>query len=130
MLVVLLLCPTMKPEKIRQPLKQSPRPSRRYETKRVHQGIAIEASLKIGMNLILSIAASTALIKLLPYQEIQQAKLSEVRRAVQETEIRVDNLRNQLNRNFDPEQSKKLMQEQSYRVDPNQRRIFWKPQEQ
>lgn len=121
----------MKSKQIRQPAKRSPRPSsRRYDTRRVHQGIAIEASLKLGMNLILSIAASTALIKLWPYQEIQQDKLAEVHRAVQETEIRVDKLRNQLNRNFAPEQTKKLMQEQSYRVDPNQRRIFWMSQEQ
>ncbi|PSF38626.1 hypothetical protein C7H19_03725 [Aphanothece hegewaldii CCALA 016] len=121
----------MKPQQKRQPIRQKPRQAaKRSETKRVHQGIAIEASLKIGMNVILSIASVTALIKLWPYQEIQQAKLAEVRRAVAESEIRVDQLRNQLNRNFDPEQTKKLMQEQSYRVDPNQRRIFWMYQEQ
>lgn len=112
----------------RQQPSSSKKSSRRYDAKRVHQGIAIEATLKLGINLILSVASITALIKLWPYQEIQQAKLAEVKRAVQETEIRVDKLRSQLNRNFDPEQTQKLMQEQSYRVDPNQRRIFWMSQ--
>jgi hypothetical protein len=117
--------------KTRQPLpKQAPRRGRRSDPRRLHQGVAIEASLKLGANLILSLAAIAALMKLLPYQQMQQAKLAEVRRAVGETEMRVDKLRSQLNRNFAPEQTKQVMQEQSYRVDPNQRRIFWMSQEQ
>jgi uncharacterized membrane protein (DUF106 family) len=120
----------MKTERIRQPSRKTSCPSRQGDVRRLHQGIAVETSLKLGANLLLCVAATTALIKLFPYQQIQQAKLAEVRRAVQETETRVNKLRSQLNRNFDSEQTKQLMQEQSYRVDPNQRRIFWMLQEQ
>lgn len=120
----------MKTQTLQQSSKRTRRTARRSETIRDHQAIAIEASLKLGLNLVLSVASITALIKLWPYQEIQQTKLAEVRRAVQETQSRVDKLRGQLNRNFDPEQTQRLMQEQSYRVNPNQRRIFWMTHEQ
>lgn len=120
----------MKTERIQQPFRKTPRPPRRGDVRRLQQGMAVETSLKLGVNLLLCIAAMTALIRLFPYQQIQQAKLAEVRRAVQETETRVNKLRSQLNRNFDPEQTQQLMQEQSYRVDPNRRRIFWMLQEQ
>jgi uncharacterized membrane protein (DUF106 family) len=76
-------------------------------------------------NTILSMAAIAALVKLLPYQLTQQEKLREVRMEVQSTQERVNELRNNFSRNFDPNQTRKVMQEQSPRVDPNQRRIFW-----
>lgn len=66
-----------------------------------------------------------AIAKLIPYQQTQQAKLEEVRLAVAEKEARVNELRQQFTRNFDPDRARQVMQEQSYRRDPNQRRIVW-----
>lgn len=90
-----------------------------------HQVVAVEITTKLLVNGILSLAAIVALVKLLPYQLLQQEKLHEVRVKVEETEIRVNSLRENFSRNFDPSQSKNVMQEQSSRVDPNRRRVFW-----
>jgi hypothetical protein len=48
-----------------------------------------------------------------------------VRLAAQEKEQRVNQLRDQFSRSFDPSQARQVMGEQSSRRDPNQRRIFW-----
>ncbi|MGK7944598.1 MAG: hypothetical protein AB4058_09020 [Microcystaceae cyanobacterium] len=94
------------------------------------QWMAAEIILKFAFNGILSLAAIAALTKLLPYQFNQQAKLREVRVEVQDTEHRVNELRDNLNRNFDPLQSRKIMQEQSQMIDPSQRRIILVEKEQ
>lgn len=89
-----------------------------------HQWLLSEILLKLGLNSILAISAITALVRLLPYQQIQQVKLHEVQMQVQETTRRVSELRNNFNRSFDPQQTRKIMEEQSPRLDPNQRNIF------
>jgi hypothetical protein len=115
-----------------QPL--APLPSRRLTPRRrrhrqphSHKGIAAEIAMKLVVNGILSATAIVTLAKLLPYQLIQQEKLQEVRLEVQETEARVDRLRENFSRNFDPSQTRNVMQEQSSRVAPGQRRIFLLP---
>jgi hypothetical protein len=90
-----------------------------------HKEMATEIKIKVVANVILSIAAIAALVRLLPYQFAQQAKLQEVRQDVQELETRVNRLRGNFSRNFDPSQMRKIMQEQSPFIDPNQRRIFF-----
>ena len=85
----------------------------------------IEIWLRIIAYSGLSITAVFAIARLLPYQQMQQAKLEEVRLAVQEKEERVNQLRGQFTRSFDPSQARQVMGEQSPRRDPNQRRIFW-----
>lgn len=91
-----------------------------------HQWIATEISVQLMVNGILSILAVFTLLKLFPYQVSQQEKLKEVRTQVQETEWRVNQLRQDFSRNFDPHQAKKIMQENSSLIEPNQRRIYWK----
>jgi hypothetical protein len=78
--------------------------------------------------MVLSAAALTALVQLLPYHLSQQAKLREVRAEVKRTETRVNNLRTDFSRSFDSGQAKSVMQEQSYRVDPNQRQVVLQEQ--
>jgi len=85
----------------------------------------IEIWLRIIAYSAISITAVFAIARLLPYQQIQQAKLEEVRLAAQEKEERVNQLRGQFTRSFDPSQARQVMGEQSPRRDPNQRRIFW-----
>lgn len=87
--------------------------------------VAMELTAKIIVNSLLSAAAIVTLVKLLPYQFSQQTKLKEVNIEVEEAEKRVNQLRENFRRNFDPQQSKKVMQEQSTRVDPQQRRIIF-----
>ncbi len=91
--------------------------------------IVLEISLKLVFNSVLSVVAITTLIKLLPYQATQQQKIKEVQVEVQNTENRVNELRDHLNRNFDPLESRRIMQEQSSMIDPDQRRIVFLPTE-
>jgi hypothetical protein len=51
--------------------------------------------------------------------------LREVRLEAERTEERVNNLRADFSRSFDPGQAKSVMQEQSHRVDPTQRQVVW-----
>jgi cell division protein FtsB len=106
--------------------KQHPKQQTKRHT-RSDRALAIEIAIKLIANSVLSIAALAALIKLLPYQFSQQAKLQEIRLEVNETEAEVHTLRSNFNRYFDPTQAKKVMQEQSPRLDPNQRRIVLLP---
>lgn len=104
--------------------------SRKKNSKKRHlpsngqQWLIAEIWLKLSVYAILSLASIATIIKLLPYQQVQQEKLAEVSSAAQQAELRVNTLRNEFNRNFDPTQARRIMQEQSPRRDPNQRRIF------
>lgn len=89
-----------------------------------YRGMAIENAAKLFVNVVLVVGAVSGLGKLLPYTISQQAKLQEISTEVKLTESRVANLQNDFNRSFDPQQAKRIMQEQSSRVDPAQRPVF------
>lgn len=109
------------------PPRSASRPVRRAASRPVrrHTERALESSLKLSANLILAIAAGTALVKLLPYGFAQQAKLQEIHSEVALVKERVDRLQTDFSRNFDPQQAQAVMQEQSSRVDPQQRQVIW-----
>ncbi|MFM7439948.1 MAG: hypothetical protein ACKO2V_15355 [Snowella sp.] len=107
------------------PLKSKRRRSRpRQAIQPEHRWLFAEIVLKLGLNGILAVGVIATLARLLPYQQVQQIKLHEVRMQVEETERRVNEIRNHFNRSFDPHQSRKVMEELSPRLDPNQRNIF------
>ncbi len=111
-----------------QPVR-TPRSNPRFSQKKKrypHRAIAIETSVKLGVNLALSGVAITALVQLLPYSMAQNAKLQEVKSEVKTTEGRVGKVKAEFNRYFDPRQAKVIMQEQTNRSDPNQRQIVWR----
>jgi len=87
--------------------------------------VAGEITVKLVVNLILCAAAIAGLAQLLPYHLSQKAKLQEVRSEVKRTQSRVQKLRNDFGEAFDPAQARRVMQDQSYRVDPNQRQVVW-----
>ncbi|MBH8553761.1 hypothetical protein I8751_15570 [Nostocaceae cyanobacterium CENA357] len=99
-----------------------PRP-KRHLRQRSYQVMAMESTVKIVVNFAISAAAISALMQLLPYHWSQQDKLREIRTEVKLTEGRVNSLQAEFSRNFDPSQTKSIMQEQGYRFDPNQRQI-------
>jgi cell division protein FtsB len=86
---------------------------------------AIETSVKIIINGLLTFVAFTTLTKLLPYHQSQQKKLAEIHQEVKETEARVSKLKEKFSGTFDSSQSKQVMQKNSHKIDPNQRRIFF-----
>lgn len=97
----------------------------RRTRRRTHRAIAAELSAKLVVNLVLAIASGSALVKLLPYGLAQQAKLQEIRAEVSLVGNRVAQVQGDLDRNFDPQQMRTIMQEQSSRVDPQQRQVIW-----
>jgi hypothetical protein len=92
--------------------------------------MALENTAKISVNLVIMAASLSALWQLLPYHWSQQDKLREARTEVKLMEGRVNLLRTEFSRNFDPHAAKMVMQQQSYRLSPGQRRIVLINQEQ
>lgn len=80
---------------------------------------------KILVNGVLTVTAIAALNKLISEHQTQQIKLEEIRTEVENTQQRVDLVRTQFNRSFDPLQAESLIQEQTTRANPNQRPIIW-----
>ena len=111
------------PEQPIEPSRQ--RLVRRRKRSNPHQAIAVETGFRLGVNAFLAIVAVSALVKLIPYNLAQQAKLKEIRTDVTALEGRVDRLQAELNRQFDPQQAMSVMQAESNRVDPRQRQILW-----
>ncbi len=91
----------------------------------VPAGLVMETVFKLGMNVVLSAAAVSTLTRILPYQLSQQEKLQEIRAEVNVTEGRVNRLRDDFGRHFDPQQARSIMHEQSNRVDPKQLQVVW-----
>lgn len=108
--------------------RQTRQSRRRRHRRNFYGAIAAETTAKLVANLLLSAVAVSALVQLVPHYRLQQEKLEEIRVEVAETEARVSRLRSDFSRHFDPEQTKKIMQEHSYRIDPNQRRIIFEEQ--
>ncbi len=99
-------------------LRQRPRP-------RSHQTVVTEITVKLAVNGLLAGVAIIALAKLIPYNLQQREELSQLQAEVTEVQQRVDILQADLDRQLDPQQASSIMQEQSYRVDPNQRQVVW-----
>jgi hypothetical protein len=108
--------------KPRRQAQATPRP-KRHLRQRSHQVLGLEATVKIGVNVAISVAAISALVQLLPYHWLQQERLREIRTEEMQMQERVSQLQAEFSRNFDPREAKNLMQEQSHRHDPNQRKL-------
>lgn len=89
-----------------------------------HRLLALELGIKSSINIFLSVIAVISLIKLLPYHWSQQERLQEMRVEVQKVETRLQSLRRSFGASFAPN-SLPVMEEQSPRVNPNQRRVVW-----
>lgn len=116
----------------RPPLHPSPRvrrraasQSRQQRQQNSHQAMAAEVSAKLAVNVVLAIAALTALARLIPYNLAQQEKLEQLQSDVALVERRVDRLQQDLGYYFDPQQTIHGMQQQSNRLFPNQYPVIW-----
>lgn len=108
----------------------SPEPLRRSRTAsqprpNPHRSVTVEATVKLTVNLALSSVAIVTLVQLLPYRTSQEAKLQELHVAVQSSTVRLQKSKRQFTRYFDPYQARAIMQEQSNRLDAQQRQIIW-----
>lgn len=112
--------PPLQPVEPRRVVPQRKSRNRRHP----YRSMAVQTTVKLTVNVLLSAAAVSALVKLLPYYQSQQEKLQEIQTEVKLTEGRVNRLRTDFNRYFDPQQTKNIMQEQSNRVNPGQRPVI------
>lgn len=101
-----------------------------YRPKRVpykgaRQAIAFESSVKLTVNLLLAILALTTIAKLVPYYRAQQQRLATLEASVEAATLKNAELRSQFDRNFDPTQAARIMQEQSGLTYPNQKKVIW-----
>ncbi|MBE9177761.1 hypothetical protein IQ268_04095 [Oculatella sp. LEGE 06141] len=112
--------PTVEQPKRRVVLR--PRVRKRWQA---HQVAAAEVGVKVAVNCVLALVAGVTLIRLVPYNLAQHDKLQELEGEVATLDSRVKLLQADFNRQFDPQQAKSVMQEQSARVDPQQRRVMW-----
>jgi outer membrane murein-binding lipoprotein Lpp len=105
---------------------ERPQPKRKLKTRpSSHRGIAVELTLKLVFNGILCVSGIAAVVRLLPYHFLQEAKLHEVSTEVKETKQRVNRLNQDLSQNSDLQQTKNLRQQYSYRVAPDRRPVVW-----
>lgn len=107
--------------------KQAPKAVRHNARKRrnLYRGVTAEISLKLVLSWAIAIGAIASFCRLLPYHLTQKEKLQELHLQVQETDARVAKLREQLNHNFDPQQTQSLMEQYSTLTTPHQSRIYW-----
>ncbi len=110
------------PSQIASPTAARPK---RISNSGVRQAIAFESSVKLTVNLLLAIVATTTIAKLIPYYQSQQGRLATLQASVQVAERNNAELRSQFNRNFDPAQASRIMQEQSGMSYPNQKKVIW-----
>ncbi len=114
---------------LRLPQPPDPSRSRRAKSNRTahprQRVLAAEAAIKIGVNGVISSAAIAALVQLLPYSLSQQTKLKEIHTEVDAASVRVDRLKAEFSRYFDPHQTKTIVQEQTNRSEPNQKVVVW-----
>ena len=82
--------------------------------------MALETTVKLSVNVVLSVVAVCTLVQLWDHNCSQQKKLQEIRMEDERIEGRVNHLRTDFSRYFDPHQAKSIMQEQSDRLAPGQ----------
>lgn len=97
----------------------------KQQRKQSQRAIATEVGAKLAVNVVLAIAAVSALSRLIPYNLTQQKKLEQLQTEVEVVENRVDQLQNEFTYYFDPQQTARGMQRQSNRLFPNQYPVIW-----
>ncbi|AFZ45792.1 hypothetical protein PCC7418_3686 [Halothece sp. PCC 7418] len=118
----------MSPAQVTPPRRKKTRSRRKKSNRRQlppHTGLTLEIGAKIVVNAVLATAAIAAINKLVPNYQTQRLRLEEVQQEVQQTQARVDELNQEFTRNFDPNQSEIIMQQQTNQIKPNQRHLVW-----
>ena len=86
---------------------------------------AIETTLKMSTNIGIAVLAFISIKQLLPYHVVQQEKLAEIDAEISKIEPRVKKLEENFSTTFDPILTRKVVQKNTYKVDPNVSPIFF-----
>ncbi|AFZ54592.1 hypothetical protein VKI21_07190 [Cyanobacterium aponinum UTEX 3222] len=101
-------------------LKQQQRRQKRLNTEK-----AIETGLKMTVNISITIIAFFSVKQLLPYHLAQQAKLAEIDGEIAKIKPRVEKLEEDFGNTFDPKLTRKVIEKNTYKADPNLSPIFF-----
>ncbi|GEM_PF-1160137 len=112
--------PSRLPKPPVEPRRRVERQDKRRQRSHPYRVMASETTVKLAVNAVLCFAAASALAQLWPYYRFQVEKLQKIQAEVKQTEGRVTPLQEDFSRSFDPQQMKRVMQEQSHLVDPTQ----------
>ncbi|AUC60450.1 hypothetical protein AA637_04375 [Cyanobacterium sp. HL-69] len=86
---------------------------------------SLENILKIGFNLGIVAFSVTSVKNLLPYNDIQQSQINQIQEEINKVSPRVQRLEENFSTTFDPKSSRRVMKDNTYKVDPNLRPIFF-----
>jgi hypothetical protein len=89
-----------------------------------HRRQGLEAVTKLVTYSTLSLFGIVTLVHSIGYNCSQQSKLQHLETELQEAKIRTDKVNNSFGRSFDPHTQKNVMQDNSYKVAQDQRKIF------
>lgn len=95
------------------------------QQKRANLEKTIETSLKIFANISISVLAIFSIKHLLPYHLVQQEKIAEIDGEIAKIQPRVEKLQEDFGNTFDPKLTRKVMEKNTYKVDPNLSPIFF-----
>jgi hypothetical protein len=80
------------------------------QAQRQHRALAWEMTLRLSVNMGISLVALAALARLIPYHQAQRQALQEVAVAVTEAEATTEQLQADFSRYFDPAQASRILQ--------------------
>ncbi len=104
------------------------RKQKEREEKRLNTQKAIETALKITANTTITLVACLSIKQMLPYHLTQQARLAEIEAEIAKIKPRVERLEEEFAETFDPKLARKIIEKNSYKVEPDSRPIFFLPQ--
>ena len=85
----------------------------------------LELGIKLGVNGILGTAAIIGLVKLVPYAVHRHSGLQQLQAEAIAVEGRVQELQQDFGRYFDPKEAEAIARQETIRLTPNQRRIYF-----
>jgi hypothetical protein len=100
------------------------------QQKQENMQVAIETGLKLSVNLGISLLAILSIKQLLPYHFVQQNKIVEIDKEIDKIKPRVEKLEENFGMTFDPLLQRKVVQKNTYKVDPNLSPVFFVEQKQ
>jgi hypothetical protein len=89
------------------------------------QALGWEITGRLTVNLVLTLVALSALVKLIPYYQTQRQVLREVETSVKAAEAQNQRLRADFTRYFDPAQTSQVLQENGARESDRHVPIVW-----
>ncbi|MEM8610737.1 MAG: hypothetical protein AAGF93_01875 [Cyanobacteria bacterium P01_H01_bin.105] len=92
---------------------------------KARQSLVLESTVKLTVNILLAVVATSTITRLLPYYRQQKAELEQLNHSILSLEKEHAGVWQDFSHNFDPEQSGRIMREQSGQEDPSRHPIVW-----